>query len=395
MPNFRYRAITEKGAVVEGVICAESREAVLDDLSRKGLLPSDIRRTVFSFSSVRVAEDEFLFFIGEFSALIRSGIPIPEALGVITDQRGRSPLLAVVNQVRMDVLKGARLSEALVRHPSIFEALFLALIRVGERSGDLASSLRQYQKLLERKSALKRKVIQALVYPAFVLALTVAIVGVLFFFSLPRFTELYADLGADMPGPTLVMLAIARWMTDYGWLVPLATIGVVVIVRQWVPTERIRLAFETVLRHLPAIGKLNEYYSLSLCCHALESLLISGMTMVDSIRYVASIVPTIRLATALRKTSDRIQHGSGLVSALRAQDIFSPSALKLIDAGEKSGTVLTQFQELAHYYDRLFEHRMSSLVAMFEPMLILVTGVIVGVAVVAMYLPIFGMAGAM
>lgn len=395
MPIYRYRAITEKGAVVEGIAPAASRLALTEELSRKGLFPSEIHRAVLTRVTTRVTDDEMLFFVGELASLAQAGIPIPEALGVIAEQPGRSHLLNTIAQVRTEIHKGAALSEALSHYPAIFDRLFLALVRIGERSGALSPALRQYHKLLEQRVALKRKVRQALIYPAFILALTVTIIAVLLFFSLPRFTELYADLGADLPGPTQALLAVVSAVTQYGWLAVVAIIALVLGIRRWTPRQHLKQIYENIMQRLPLVGPVNEYYALSLCCHALQSLLASGITVSDALRHVAEIVPTLRHANSMTCAAERITHGVGLISALRTQGIFSPSALKLIEAGVKSGTITAQFHELGRYYDRLLDQRMSNLIAMFEPVLILVTGIIVGAAVVAMYLPIFGMTGAL
>lgn len=395
MPTYKYRAITEKGAIVEGVAPAASSRALSESLSRKGLFPSHVRRTLTGISSPRVGDDDLLFLIGELTVLIRSGIPIPEALAVVADQPNRSRLGAVVSEVRSEVTKGAALSEALADSTAHFDALLIALVKIGERSGELATTLQQYHQLLERRAMLKRKVFQALIYPIFILMLTGLIVSVLLFFSLPRFTELYADLGADLPGPTQALLAIVNGITAYGWIAALVFAISIPVLRYWVPTRQRKLILERILLRLPYIGKLVGDYSLSLCCHAMHSLLASGMTMDDALRQVGHVAPIDRHAEALRKAAERIHQGTGPISALRAQELFTPSALKLLEAGEKSGTVPAQFAELANYYDRLSEQRMGHLIAIFEPMLILVTGVMVGAAVVAMYLPIFGMAGAL
>lgn len=285
------------------------------------------------------------------------------------------------------------LSDALARHPAVFDPLFVALTRVGEKSGEVVSTLTHYQKLLERNAALKRKVRQALAYPVFVLAMLVAIVAVLFFFSLPRFVELYADLGAELPGPTRVLIGIVDGLSKYGWVLLIMVVAAGVAIRSWKPSERVRLIYEDMTAKVPVVGQLRNFYLSSLCCHTLYSLLASGMTVVDALRYVAGVLPSIGFSRELASASEKIQHGAGLVRALRERGLFTPSALKLLEAGERSGSVPLQLLELAQYYDRMLEYRMGTLISLFEPMLILVTGIIVGAAVVAMYLPVFGMAG--
>jgi general secretion pathway protein F len=392
MPTYRYRAIAEQGTVVEGVAAAPSPRALTDELLRKGMMPATIRRS-FLLPPARIADDELLLFLGEFSALVRSGVAIPEALTVMAEYAGRSPLRAVLADIRMEVLKGAALSEALAAHPRIFSTLLIALIRVGEKSGEIIAALTHCQSLTERSVALRRKVRQALVYPVFVLLMLAAIVTVLLFFSMPRFIEIYADLGAELPGPTRMLMTGAEWVGRYGWLALPGLAALFLGWRNWKPTARWRLAWERAMGNLPLLGRLREAYNLSLCCHVLHSLTESGMTIVDALRHASRSLPGITVPRALAGASERILHGEGLVQALRAQRLLPPAAMKLLEAGEKSGTVPKQLQELARHFDRLFEYRLATVVSLIEPMLVLVTGILVGAAVIAMYLPIFGMAG--
>jgi general secretion pathway protein F len=391
MPTYRYRAIAEQGTVIEGVAAAPSRRDLADELLRKGLMPGSIRRSLL-LPPARFADDELLLFLGEFSALVRSGVAIPEALTVMAEYAGRSPLRAVLADIRMEVLKGAALSEAMASHRRIFNSLLLALIHVGEKSGEIVAALTHCQSLTERTLALKRKVRQALVYPVFILLMLAAIVTVLLFFSMPRFIEIYADLGAELPGPTRMLMAGAEWVGRYGWLALPGLAALFLGWRNWKPTAW-RLAWERAMGNLPLLGRLREAYNLSLCCHVLHSLTESGMTIVDALRHASRSLPGITVPRALAGASERILHGEGLVQALRAQRLLPPAAMKLLEAGEKSGTVPKQLQELARHFDRLFEYRLATLVSLIEPMLVLVTGILVGAAVIAMYLPIFGMAG--
>lgn len=394
MPTYRYRAITERGAVVEGFLSADSRDRASEELSRQGLLPSKIHRKLFAFTSAKPSGEALLFFIDELATLIAAGIPIPEALGIIAGEPGRTSFMTTITQVRTEVVNGTRLSDAMALYPSTFDALLRALVRTGEMSGELGASLRHYHRLMERKHLLTQKIIQALVYPSFVLALTAIIIGVLFFFSLPRFIDLYTQLGSDLPGATQVLLALIDWLSNYGWSLPLAILVSLSLIRITVPSEKIAIVSESIIRKLPIVGTLREFYGLSLFCHTLRTLLTSGMPMVDAIKHVAASIPGHRLSQTLRQVAERIQHGGGMVASFRRYELLPPQALKLIDAGERSGTVPEQLEGLAVYYDKIIEQKMSRLVTFLEPMLILFTGLIVGSVVVAMYLPIFGMAGA-
>jgi type II secretory pathway component PulF len=394
VPTYRYRAVGEQGGIVEGIAAAASRRALADELTGRGLIPGSIRRCFLSLP-VRLTDDELLLFLGEFSALVRAGVPIPEALGAMSEFSGRSVLRTVLPHVRMQVLQGISLSEALASHPAIFNPLMISLIRVGEKSGEMVGALSRCQSLIERKASLRRKMRQALVYPVFVMVMLAAIITVLLFFSLPRFIDIYADLDHALPAPTLLLVNFAGWFGRYAWLILPGLTVFILAAREWKPSRRWRLFGETVLGKLPALGLMREAYLLSLCCHILHSLTASGMTMVDALRHASRALPDLRFADAMSRASERITEGEGLVQSLRLQKILPPAAMKLLEAGEKSGMVSGQLEELARYFDGRFEHRLAMVVSLIEPMLVLVTGLLVGAAVLAMYLPIFGMAGAL
>lgn len=391
MPKYKYKAISESGEVHAGVTFAQTREDLAEELIARGLFVTRISRLWFSGSYRRPRIEELLFFIKEFTVLLRSGLPLPEAIQITA--RGRKTRFGeVLEQVRQDVLQGKRISDAFARFSDVFEPLFLKMLDAGERSGELASSLQHYESLLVRKLALWRKVRQALLYPAFILLIVVAILVIIFQFSLPRFIELYSGMDAELPEATRFLIAVSD---NFSVIAAAFMLGGVLLwqggryVRK---NNRLVTLLDKAMLKLPFAGEVQRSYLIAMFGRTLSSLLANGTPVVEALSHTAASLPNRHYSSKLKAISDDVAKGVSLTAAIRKEELFPSAAEKIIEAGERSGSLDAQLIEIAGFYENDIDYRLNMAVALVEPLMILLTGIIVGGVVVVMYLPIFSLA---
>jgi len=393
MPKYKYRAISESGKISAGEAFANRKDELVDELTARGLFVTKISRLWLTTHYRKANTEELLLFVKELKVLVRSGLSIPDSLEVTINGRN-TPLGSVLDQIRIDLLRGTRLSDAFNKYTNVFDILFTNAIESGERSGELVNALENYEALLEKKLMLQRKVRQALLYPFFIIFIIIAIVFVIFEYSLPRFIEIYASLDAELPSATKILIDISR---NIG---PISLVAVVAGLLLWRLTASLRhgkktsLYLDKLIVRLPVVGAIQQSYLVALFSRTLSSILSNGTPVVEALKHAAGILPNKYYSEVLLSLSTRVSKGVPLAKALVKVGLFPTAAEKIIEAGEKTGSLETLLLEIAAYYENDIEYRMNMAVAMIEPTLILVTGIIVGGIVVMMYLPIFNLASA-
>ena len=394
MPHYAYIALAENGATLTGESVAASEEALRAELSGRGFLVQQVRPkgAGLGLRARRVRPEEFALFNQEFMALARAGLTVPDALALASD-RPDSPMLAkVLVRVLEDVRNGVSLSDACARHPEAFERLYLAAVRTGEKTGDFAAVLARYQDYLRHRVALRKKVSQALAYPMFLLVALVLILAVLFVFVMPRFVAMYADLGAELPFPTRVLLAIVEHLYAVG---P-ALVGIAVLAvwgwRRWLSTERGRRRLDRMRERLPYVGELARIVTAAQLARSLSTLLAGGTPLVEALRTAASSLTNQLYLDRLELATKQVTEGSGLAQAVRATALMPPMAARMIEVGEASGGLDAMLAEVAKFYEEALDNRLARVMALVEPLLMLLMGLLIGGIIIVMYLPVFHMA---
>ena len=393
MPKYKYKAITEDGSVIKGETFSGTREELAEELSSRGLFVTKISRRLLPGSTRRPGLDALLFFIKEFTVLLRSGLSVQDSLQITARDRG-AYLGGILSQIRYDILRGKRLTQAFSSLSETFDPLLLAVVATGEKTGNLVETLTNYESLLQSKIELRRKVRHALLYPAFVLFIVVAILVVIFQFSLPRFVELYADLEAELPASTKFLLEISE---NFPYV---ATVIFILSISLWQGWHHIRKKSWLIARldkytlKLPFFGQVQRSYIISLLGRTLSSLLATGTPLVEAIQHTAQSLPNRYYSQRLGRITQMVTRGASFTNAITGTQLLPTAAEKIIEAGERAGALEEQLRVLAEFYEKDIEYQLGLALALVEPLLILVTGVLVGGVVLVMYLPIFSLAGA-
>ena len=396
MPLFAYTALAENGATLSGEGVAVSADALRSELAGRGLLVQQVRTKrsalAFNLPARRVRPEDFSLFNQEFIALMRAGLTVPDALA-LGAQRPDSPrLAAILERVRDDVADGVALSEACARHPEAFDGLYLAALRTGEQTGDFAGVLARYQELLRHRLALRKKVGQALAYPAFLLVALVVILAVLFLFVLPRFTAMYADMGATLPFATRVLIFIVENLPAFGVALGAATVAVVWGWRSWLASEDGQRQRDALRERLPYFGELARLAAAAQLARSLSTLLAGGTPLVEALRTAAGSIGNRLYLDRLTSATRLVTEGSSLAQAVRTTALVPPMAARLIEVGEASGNLDAMLAEAAQYYEEMLDQRLSRVMTLVEPLLMLLMGSMIGAIIVVMYLPVFRLA---
>jgi type IV pilus assembly protein PilC len=366
------------------------------ELCGRGLLVRQVRpkrpALGLGLPARRVRPEEFALFNQEFMALVRAGLTVPDALALAA-QRPDSPRLAkLLERVREDVAGGLALSEACARHPEAFEPLYLAAVRTGEKTGDFAGVLARYQEFLRHRVALRKKVGQALAYPVFLLAALAVILGVLFLFVLPRFTAMYADMGATLPFATRVLISLVEHLAELGAAL---AVGIVLAIwgwRTWIAAEAGQRQRDKLRERLPYFGELARLATAAQLARSLSTLLAGGTPLVEALQTAASSIANRLYLDRLAAATRLVTEGSSLAQAVRATALMPPMAARLIEVGEAAGSLDAMLAEAAQFYEEMLDNRLARVMTLVEPLLMLLMGSLIGAIIIVMYLPVFRLA---
>ncbi len=392
MPVYTYTALAENGARVQGDESALSEQSLRDDLARRGLLAREIRtkRTGLGLPSrQRIKPEAFLLLNQEFTALLRAGLTIPEALRLAAERPDSPQLSQVLRHVEEAVRDGLSLSEACAQHGDVFDGLYLAALRTGEKTGALPQVLAKYQVNLRHRVELMRKVGHALAYPAFLLITLLVILAVLFVFVLPRFVTLYADFGAQLPAPTRTLIWLVEAMPYAAPLLVFLGVAGWMFWQRLQRDEAMRIRIDAFKERIPLLGGIYQHTASAQLARTLGTLLSGGTTLVEAMQITAESLPNRYRAELLNEVRRQVMEGVSLASAMASTNILTSTAVKMIEVGEAGGGLEDMLIEVAVFHEEALSNRLTRMMALIEPILMLLMGVFVGGIIIVMYLPIF------
>lgn len=395
MPQYKYSALSHNGSLERGERAAASREDLQRDLEQLGLRVHRISlaRHWRPLGRNRVVRPQgFLLLVQELVSLTRAGLPLAEVLALAADRPGDPALARVLERVVADVRAGQSLSQACLSHPDVFDGLFLAAVRTGEKTGELPAVLARYQESLRQQVALRKKVSQALAYPAFLLLALVVILGVMFAFVMPRFVSMYANFDAALPTPTRWLLATAEHFPFIAVAIALLATLLLWGWRSLAATPSGRMRIDQWKLRAPLVAGAVRTAAAAHLARSLATLLAGGTPLVEALRTVHESFPNRAYALQLSRVTDQVTQGESLARAMHSAGVLPATALKMLQVGEASGGLDRMLAEMALYYEDALEGRLAQVMALIEPALILLMGLVIGGIIIVMYLPIFHLA---
>jgi type IV pilus assembly protein PilC len=399
LPIFTYKARDISGRIVTGQMEAETQRVVINKLRQQKLFvisaeeakPSkfvEFIKRIGIFARVKLRD--LVLFSRQLATLINAGIPIVQCLNVLVDQVENRYFKGVITNVREDIEKGSSICTALEKYPNIFSPLYTSMVRSGESGGVLDEVLERLSVYLENLQELRRKVIGAMIYPAIIAFVAIAVVLFLLIIVVPQFQNVFESFGAKLPIPTQILIKVANWLKHWIWLILLIGfgifIGVFLVIKN---SEKARYKFDNMLLKLPLLGPIFRKVSVARFARTLGTLTRSGVPILESLEIVAKTTGNKVIEKAVLGARSSIREGERITDPLRESGVFPPLLLQMTAVGEETGALDSMLLRVADYYDREVDAAVAALASMIEPLLIVVLGVIVGTIVICMYLPIF------
>ena len=396
--TFQYKVRDPEGRLLQGSLDGDSQALVASKLRQMGYVPIAISQEKSSSLKKdltipgltdRVSMKDVAVFSRQFATMINSGLSLIRALHILNEQTENKKLAEVVAEVRMDVEKGASLSQALGKHPKVFNRLYVAMVRAGETGGVLDGVLMQLASILEKQVELRRKIKSAMTYPVAVLCLVLLIVTAMLVFVVPTFETLYADLGGTLPLPTRMLLAVSGFVTKWLPVIIVLEVAAAFGFKRWIQSDKGRAAWDAFKLKVPIFGSLVHKTALTRFSRTLAVLLRSGVPILESLEITSETVNNSVMARAVKDTQDAVKRGESVATPLQEHAIFPPMVVQMLAVGEETGQVDQMLEKVADFYDQEIEATVDALTSLLEPLLIVVMGGAVGGMVVALYMPMF------
>lgn len=396
MPQtFAYKVRDRKGKIVSGTIDGEDQKAVAIRLREMGMTPINVTRantglkTEIVLRPGHVDGKDLAVFCRQFATMVGAGLPVLRAIGALTDQTSSKELAKVLRAIRVDVEAGASLTEAMRKHPKTFSNLFVAMIRTGETTGMLSEVLMQMADQLEAEVTLRGKVKSAMTYPIAVVGLVVVILIAMLLFVVPQFKSIYDELNAELPAPTLALLGLSSLFQKFWYVFAIAVAGAVIGLRRWIKTPDGRARWDALKISVPVFGPLFHKVAIARFSTTLALLLRAGVPILTSFDVVQDTVNNAVISRAISKVKQSVREGESVAVPLSREEVFPPMLVQMMGVGEESGSVDQMMSKVADFYSDEVTASVDALTSLIEPVLVVVIGVIVGGAVVSLYLPMF------
>jgi type IV pilus assembly protein PilC len=395
MLTFSYQARDAAGKTISGVQEAINEDNAINTLMGRGLMVLSIQQKAGGKSLSRpakVSETDLVLFTRQLATMVDAGLPLVTGLTALYEQadpKKQAGLRRVVGEVSATVQQGDSFYESISKHPKIFPRLYTAMVKAGESGGLLAEILDRLASFLEAAARLRKKVKSAMTYPVIVICIAVAITTFLIVRVVPVFGEIFADFGAQLPGPTQFLLDLSAFIRNqWYWLVG-GIGGVFFGIRTFVRTERGRQLWDRWKLKLPIFGPLVHKICMTRFARTFAQLIRSGVPILEVLDIVGDTAGNYMVETAITRVKADIEKGDHMTNALAREPIFPPMLVRMVSAGESTGKIDTMLEKMADFWDEEIEAILDALTSLIEPMLIVFLGVVVGGIVIAMFLPIF------
>lgn len=398
MPVFKYSGKTRSGTVQKGEVEASDRDNAVAVLRQRQILvtsikakPKDIEIKLLSGG---VKPKEVVIFTRQFSTMIEAGLPLVQCLDILGRQADNKEFATIIMKVKTDVESGESFAEALHKHPKVFDDFYANMVEAGEIGGILDTILGRLAAYMEKAQALKGKVKSAMVYPAAIISIAVLVIIFLMTFVIPVFAEMFDSFGGTLPAPTRLIMAMSALTKRYVLYFIPAVIGAIFLFKRFYRTDKGKRLVDSIMLKAPVFGPLIQKVAVAKFTRTLGTLISSGVPIIDGLQITARTAGNKIVEEAVITTINSVKEGQSLADPLGRQAIFPPMVVQMIEVGESSGTLDAMLDKIADFYDEEVDTAVEGLTSLMEPALMVFLGVTIGFIVVAMYLPIFKMAGA-
>ncbi len=404
MAVFEYKGFNTEGKNIAGIIDADSPKTARIKLRKSGVYPTEVLegagtgRQTPSFVTVnlkgfqrgeRVKLLDLSVTTRQLATLLAANLPLMESLSALVDQVNQKELKKIIASIREQVREGSSLASALKLHPRVFSDVYVNMVHAGETSGSLDVMLLRLADFLEHQVKLRNQLIATFTYPIFMLVIGGLILFGLITFVVPKVTAIFEEMHQALPLPTVVLINISHFLSNYWWLFLLAGLVFAVVIERHMTTAKGREQYDHLMMHLPILGRITLLVALSRFTRTLSTLLMSGVPLLTALDVVKNVVHLAPLANAIEQARENVREGQSLAEPLRKSGLFPAMITHMIAIGEKSGELEPMLIKVSEAYDNEVETTITTFTALLEPVMILVMGVMILFIVMAVLLPIF------
>ncbi|HLE85048.1 MAG TPA: type II secretion system F family protein [Thermoanaerobaculia bacterium] len=393
MPSFEWRGRTRAGQSRQGVLVADNRATAEAMLRRDQIQVQNLREKreirLLPRLPQRVSSKRLAIFTRQFSVMLDAGLPLVQCLEILGEQEENRTFRAIIQQVRSDVEQGSSLAEAMRRHPKAFDELFVNMVAAGEAGGILDIILQRLATFLEKITKLKSQVKSALIYPASVITIAIGVVWVILRFVIPTFTQLFAGLGGELPWITRVVVGTSNFIGRFSPWIIIGAVLAGIFLSRWHKTERGRRVIDGLMLKIPIIGMLLRKIAVARFCRTLATLTSSGVPILDGLEITAKTSGNAIIEDAVMAVRKSVEEGKTVSEPLAETKVFPPMVVQMINVGEQTGALDQMLSKIADFYEEEVDTAVAGLMKLIEPLLITFLGVVIGVIVAAMYLPLY------
>jgi type IV pilus assembly protein PilC len=395
MATFAFSGRTRGGEAVAGERMGDSMEAVAAALRREQIQVTRISpiavKAIPKLKGRGVPAKNLAVFTRQFSVMIDAGLPLVQCLDILGNQEEHKYFQQVILQTRTDVEGGQSLADAMKRHPKVFDALYTNMIAAGEAGGILDTILKRLAVYIEKAVKLKSQVQSAMIYPIAVIVIAAVVVGVILWKVIPTFASLFAGLGAELPLPTRIVIALSNNLVRF---MPFIMVGLVAgsyAFKRYYATEKGRRVVDAAMLKIPVLGSILRKIAVARFCRTLSTLMASGVPILDGLDITARTAGNAIIEDAILVTRKSIERGETISGPLKETNVFPGMVVQMIGVGEATGALDTMLAKIADFYEEEVDTAVAGMLTLLEPVMIAFLGGVVGGIVIAMYMPIFGL----
>jgi len=386
---FHWEGRDKNGRVVKGEMRAGGESVVAASLRRRGVMVSKIKKQSFSRGR-KITGKDLALFTRQLSTMLKAGVPLMQSFDIVGRGHANPSMARLMNDIRMDVETGTSLNQAFRKYPLYFDALFCNLVAAGEQAGILETLLDRLAMYQEKTIALKGKIKKALFYPVMIILVAILVTAVIMIFVIPSFKSVFTSFGADLPAPTLIVIAMSDFFVAYWYIVfGIAFGGIYFLVQAWRRSPKVQAVVDRSLLKLPVLGEMLQKASIARWSRTLATTFAAGVPLVEALDSVGPAAGNYVYKEATKSVQTEVNVGTSLAQAMQNTGVFPNMAVQMTQIGEESGSLDSMLSKVADYYEREVDETVDALSSLLEPMIMVILGVIIGGIVIAIYMPIF------
>ena len=401
MPTFAWTGRSRDGKSTKGKMEAASESVVMANLRRQGVQANKIKEAGkglnaelnIGFLKPKITTKDIVVFTRQFATMIDAGLPLVQCLDILSSQQENRTFKEILLEVKADVESGSTFADALKKHPKAFNELYVNLVAAGEVGGILDTILNRLAVYIEKSLKLKKQVKSAMTYPVTIIGIALVVIAVILIFVIPAFEKMFKDFGGALPLPTQIVINMSNFLQDYILLIIGFIVLSIYITKKIYASNRGREIIDNLALKMPVMGILIRKVAVARFARTMATMISSGVPILDGLDIVRKTAGNRTVEKAIAHVRTSISEGKTIAEPLKASGVFPPMVCQMIEVGEQAGALDTMLSKIADFYDDEVDDAVGNLTAMMEPLLMLFLGTVVGGLVVAMYLPIFKIAG--